>query len=85
MVDEFLATCEVCAKYNVRKGMATPIGHIPVLEGPFKYLVMDYVDMIKRVQGKRYMLVIIDRFVRWVDAVPSADQGAGTVIQFLTR
>ncbi len=82
MVDEFLATCEVCAKNNVRKGITTPTGHIPVPEGPFKHLVM---DMIKRVQGKRYMLVVIDRFSRWVEAVPSADQGAGTVIQFLTR
>ncbi len=85
MVDDFLSTCEVCAKYNVRKGIATPIGHIPVPEGQFKYLVMDYVDMIKRVQCKRYMLVIIDRFSMWVEAAPSADQGAGTVIKFLTR
>ncbi len=82
MVDEFLSTCEVCAKHNVRKGIATPIGHIPVPEGPFKHLIMDYVDMIKLVQGKRYML---DRFSKRVDAVPSADQRAGTVITFLTR
>ena len=39
---------------NVRKGTATPIGSIPVLEGPFKHLVMDYEDMIKSVRGKRY-------------------------------
>ncbi len=62
VVDEFLSFCEICTKHNVRKGITTPIGHIPVPEGPFKHLVMDYVDMIKRVQGKRYMLVIIDRF-----------------------
>ncbi len=59
--------------------------YIPVPEGPFKYLVMVYVDMIKRVQGKGYMLVVIDRFNRWVKAVSSADQGSGTAITFITR
>ncbi len=66
MVDEFLSTCEVCAKYNVKKGIATPIGHIPVPERQFKHLVIEYVDTIKRILGKRYMFVIIDRFSRWV-------------------
>lgn len=32
-----------------------------------------------------YMLLITDRFSRWVEAVQSADQGAGTVVKFLTR
>ncbi len=41
--------------------------------------------MIKRVQGKRFMLVVIDRFSKWLEAVASADQGAGTLIKFLTR
>uniref|UniRef100_A0A4W5RRK5 RNase H type-1 domain-containing protein n=1 Tax=Hucho hucho TaxID=62062 RepID=A0A4W5RRK5_9TELE len=61
-VDEILSNCEICAKNNIRKGITSPIGHIPVPEGPFRHIVMDYVDMIKPIQGKRYMLVIIDRF-----------------------
>jgi transposase InsO family protein len=39
---------------------------------------MDYIDMM-------YMLVSIDRFSRWVEAVPSKDQSAASVIKFLTR
>ena len=52
MIDEVLKPCEVCAHNNMRKGITTPVGHIPVPEGPFKHLVMDYVDMMKLVQGK---------------------------------
>ncbi|XP_036000753.1 uncharacterized protein LOC118565164 [Fundulus heteroclitus] len=85
MVDEILSQCEICAQNNVRKGIKSPIGHILVPEGPFKHLVIDYVDMRKQVQGKRYMLVVIDRFSRWVEAVPSKTLGADTVIKFLTR
>lgn len=41
--------------------------------------------MIKPIRGKSYMLVIIDRFSRWIEAIPSADQGSRTVIKFLTK
>lgn len=47
MVDTVLGPCEICAQNNVKKGVKTPVGHIPVPEGPFKHLVMDYVHMIK--------------------------------------
>ena len=69
----------------MRKGTATPIGSIPVPEGPFKHLVMDYVDMIKSVKGKDTETVFVDRFSRWVEAEPSADQGAETDKNFNQR
>lgn len=43
----------------MRKGITTHLGYITVPEGQFKHLVIDYVDMVKSIEGKRYMLVII--------------------------
>ena len=84
-VDYQLSLCEIFAKNNIRKPLTAPIGHIPVPEGPIKHLMMDYVDMLHKVKGKRYMLVIIDRFSQWVEAIPSKDKGAGTVVKFLVN
>ena len=70
MVDDALMRCEVCAQNNAQKGITTPLDP----EGPFRHSLLLYVDMIKKVNGKRYTLDIIDRFRRWVEAVPSADQ-----------
>jgi len=42
-------------------------------------LVMDFVDMIKPVGGKRYMLVVVDRFSRWPEACPTKRKDAQSV------
>lgn len=47
--------------------MITP-GHIPTPKGPMKELVIDFVEMIKTVGAKKYMLVVIDRFSQWPEA-----------------
>lgn len=54
-------------------------------EGPFKHLVMDYIDMGKTIRKHRYVLVVVDRFSRWVEACPSPGPDSETVIQFFTR
>ena len=68
---------------NIRKEVTTPIGHILVPEGPFQHIVIDYVDMTSARQ--KIHTSSIDRFSRWIETIPSADQGSGTVIKFLTR
>ena len=50
-VDYMLSQCNICAQNNIRKGITIPIGHIPVPEGPFKPMCINYVDMIKPVSG----------------------------------
>jgi len=58
--------------------------YIPTRERPFRHLVMDYVGMVKKVNGKTFILVVIDRFSKWVETAPSKEQSAVTVIRFLT-
>ncbi|MGL5955089.1 MAG: DDE-type integrase/transposase/recombinase, partial [Brevinema sp.] len=85
MVDDFHRSCELCATRNVRKHFTAPISHIPQPQGPFRHLVMDFVDMAERKEGKRYILVVVDRFSRWVEAVATSKNDAITVATFLCR
>ncbi|XP_053367139.1 uncharacterized protein K02A2.6-like [Clarias gariepinus] len=78
--------CDICARFNVRKHFTSPIGHIPEPDGPFRHIMFDYVDMGEpRIQGKRYILVVEDRFSRWVEAVATAKEDATAVAKFLCR
>lgn len=84
-IDQMISRCTICLKHNIRRGVLTSPGYIPTPSGPFQELVIDYVDMIKPVEGKRYLLVVCDRFSRWVDAVPTKREDAASVAKFLCR
>lgn len=53
MVNKGLRECDLCAKWNMHKHFTAPIRHIPEPRGPFRHLVMDFVDTAKRRGGKR--------------------------------
>ena len=54
-------------------------------EGPFKHVVIDYIDLGKKIRNHRYVLVVVDRFTRWVEACSSPGPDSETVITFFTR
>ncbi|XP_061127087.1 uncharacterized protein LOC133146985 [Syngnathus typhle] len=84
-IDHVIGKCVICLKNNVRRGVATPTGYIPTPNGPMRELVVDFVDMIQSVEGKRYMLVVVDRFSRWPEACPTKRKDAQSVAKFLCR
>lgn len=84
-IDHVIGRCTICLKNNIRRGILTSPGHIPTPNGPMKELVLDYVDMIHPIGGKRYMLVVVDRFSRWVEAFPTKRKDAQSVAKFLCR
>ena len=83
-IDYVIGRCTICLKNNVRRGVMVPPGYIPTPRGPMRELVVDYVDMIKPIEGKRYMLVV-DRFSRWPEACPTKRKDAQSVAKFLCR
>ncbi len=83
MVDKSQHSCDVCAAYNNRKAFSAPMGHIPSPDGSFRHLRIDHADMLERGQGKRYMLVVADRYIRWVEAIPTAGPDAKSTANFL--
>ncbi len=45
--------------------------------------MVDYTDMITKVQGKQYMLVIVDSFTGWPEAYPTGREDSTSVIKCL--
>ena len=85
IVRQHIHDCQTCQAHNPRKSQKPPRGHFPVPPLPFQELCIDYTDMGKdnRVGGYRYLLVIVDRFSRWVEAFPTKHEDAQTVVKHL--
>lgn len=61
----------------------TQHGHPPP-QGPFEYWMMDFIEL-SLCEGKKYCLVLVDMFSKWVEVFPSSKQDAGAVAKVLLR
>ncbi|XP_040289906.1 posterior protein-like [Bufo bufo] len=64
--------CLICAQMNPRpKGQRPVLSRIPLAEGPWERLQIDFVGPLPSAPGGyRYLLVVIDVFSKWVEALP---------------
>ena len=85
-IDHYIGRCAICLQNNIRPHIPTIPGYVPIPEGgPMSHLLLDYCDMVNRVEGKRYLLVITDRYTRWIEATPTRHKDAKSVAKFLCR
>lgn len=56
----------------------------PTLEKQFDHLQMDFIELTPG-EGKKFCLVIVDMFSKWVDIFPTAKQDANAVAKVLIR
>uniref|UniRef100_A0AC34FUF8 Reverse transcriptase n=1 Tax=Panagrolaimus sp. ES5 TaxID=591445 RepID=A0AC34FUF8_9BILA len=81
-VKEYVKGCELCQKGKIQPGDNTPepLNPIKCPEYPFDRVHVDIAGpLVKSTDGKKYCLVIIDAFSKFIVAVPMVNQTARTV------
>ncbi len=67
---ETVKRCVTCQKNNDVPAATTPAAHTPAPPGPFRHLQVDYISL-PPCKWKTDVLVVIDKFSRWVEAYPT--------------
>lgn len=77
-VRRYVGSCRECQR---RKGVGrrAPLASMPEVTQPFDRVSADLIDMLGSASGHRYVLVIIDRFTRYLQLVPLHSKNAETV------
>jgi hypothetical protein len=79
----YVQTCKTCQKRQRRKG-ETPLEPIQKYPEPFYQIGVDVMGPLPRTTtGKRYIVVAVDHFTKWVEARALEEADAQSIVQFL--
>ncbi len=72
------SSCVICATNNTGRGIHTPQAAHPPPDKPFDHVQLDFIKLTPS-EGKRYCLVVVDMFSKWVEVFSTAKQDANAV------
>lgn len=82
-IKEYVRTCEICQKRERKRGEA-PLEPIKKGIKPFHQVGIDVVGPLPRtLTGKRYVVVAIDHFTKWVEARALEEADAQSIATFI--
>ena len=71
-VANYIKNCNTCQLIKIHKPITPPLKNKPVPTASFSHLEIDVVGPLPVSEGMRYLLTVICRKTRWVDAIPMA-------------
>lgn len=80
----FCRACLTCAKHNPQGNLRPKRGRFPTPQYPFQVIHMDFIELNKS-ENKKYCLVIIDAFSKWIELFPTKHPDALTVAKALCK
>ena len=77
-VQQYCQQCNKCQMSKLPSPTQAPLQNVPI-GNPWEMLAVDILEVPISRKNHRYLLVIMDYFTKWVDAVPLRDQTAVSV------